>query len=103
MKPTSYLEKYLGHLIHAEGTRCEWWPFKNTDEWESYLQCNPIRVRGNANYIAVGVNQVGRLMVQEFDSLEETSNLSKHVFVLPYSLINERFHDEITNRRQLIQ
>ena len=41
-------------------------------------------------------------MVQEFDSLEETSHLSENVFVLTYSLINERFHDAITNRLQLI-
>jgi hypothetical protein len=103
MKSTSYLEKYLGHLIHAECILCEWWPYQTIEAWNSYLQCNPISVQGNANYVAVGINRFGRVIVRELDSLEETSIFSENVFVLPYSLINERFHDEITNRRQFIQ
>ncbi len=93
MKAT-LLQNIAAKAMHQEGRKRDWWPFGTEEELLQYYANKNIRLRGNSDFVAVGLGRGQDLVIREFDSIQDLADLSDKAFTLSYSSINERLADE---------
>jgi hypothetical protein len=90
----SFLHSKACTELHQLGKRHDWWPFSTTGQLEAHLQSIPMSLRGDADFLIVGLNSENELVVQEIKSIADTETLTTDAFVVSYASLTERIiHD----------
>lgn len=97
MANQSFLQSEAARQIHELGKRREWWPFGTADQLGEYFQARKITLRGNCDFLLVGLNRDDQVVVQEIQSITDTTRVTERAFVLSYKHLLERVFHENTN------
>ena len=90
----SFLHSKACTEIHRLGKRHDWWPFSTREQLEAHIQSSPISLRGNGDFLIVGLNSEREVVVQEIKSIADTGQLTSDAFVISYASLTERIiHD----------
>ncbi len=85
----SFLQAKASAAIYEKGKKHHWWPFDSRDQFDQYLKRKSPKLRGNGDFVLVGLNSEKQLVVQEIQSIADTVNATEDAFVVSYSSLLE--------------
>ncbi len=90
MEAKTFLAANVANVIYEDGRRHEWWPFDTRDAFDEFLRRHPFPLHGRGAHLIVGLDQNREIVVQEFESISDTGNVTQDAFIVSYAHLTER-------------